>query len=196
MFTGGSQFAFIGVVAASGTGGAAVATAALLGARNGFYGLQMARILRPRGWRRIVTAHVTIDESTAGGSTQAAVRPDRPDLAPIGFWATAVAGFTLWNAAPPLGAVGGDALRGPRRHPARCRSGERTRRPAPLRPGRRGGRGVPGVAVAATRDGPHPARGPRGGRRRVGACPPAAPGSAGARRSGGRRGGRLARGGK
>jgi predicted branched-subunit amino acid permease len=116
MFTGGSQFAFIGVVAASGTGGAAVATAALLGARNGFYGLQMARILRPRGWCRLLTAHVTIDETTAVGSAQAAVHPDRPDLARVGFWATALAVFTLWNGATLLGAVVGNALGDPRRY--------------------------------------------------------------------------------
>jgi predicted branched-subunit amino acid permease len=115
MFTGGSQFAFVGVIGAGGSGGAAIATAALLGARNGFYGLQMARILRPRGWRRLVTAHVTIDESTAVGSAQAAVRPDRPDLARVGFWATAVAVFVLWNAATLLGAVVGDAIGDPRR---------------------------------------------------------------------------------
>jgi predicted branched-subunit amino acid permease len=116
MFTGGSQFAFIGVVAAAGTGAAAVATATLLGARNGFYGLQMARILRPRGWRRLLTAHVTIDETTAVGSAQAAVQPDRPDLARVGFWATALAVFTLWNGATLLGAVVGNALGDPRRY--------------------------------------------------------------------------------
>jgi predicted branched-subunit amino acid permease len=116
MFTGGSQFAFVGVVGAGGSGGAAIATAALLGARNGFYGLQMARVLRPRGWRRVATAQVTIDESTAVGSGQAAVRPDRPDLARIGFWATALAVFALWNAATLLGAVVGDALGDPRRY--------------------------------------------------------------------------------
>jgi predicted branched-subunit amino acid permease len=116
MFTGGSQFAFVGVVGAGGSGGAAIATATLLGARNGFYGLQMARILRPRGWRRVPTAHVTIDESTAVGSAQAAVRPDRPELARIGFWATAVCVFTLWNAATLVGAVVGDALGDPRRY--------------------------------------------------------------------------------
>jgi predicted branched-subunit amino acid permease len=116
MFTGGSQFAFVGVVTAGGSGGAAIATATLLGARNGFYGLQMARILRPRGWRRPLTAHVTIDETTAVGSAQAAVRPDRPELARIGFWATALAVFTLWNAATLLGAVVGNALGDPRRY--------------------------------------------------------------------------------
>jgi predicted branched-subunit amino acid permease len=116
MFTGGSQFAFVGVVGAGGPGGAAIATAVLLGARNGFYGLQMARILRPRGWRRLLTAQVTIDESTAVGSAQAALRPDRPELARLGFWATAVAVFTLWNAATLLGAIVGDALGDPRRY--------------------------------------------------------------------------------
>jgi len=116
MFTGGSQFAFVGVVAAAGSAGAAVATAALLGARNGFYGLQMARILRPRGSRRLLTAHVTIDETTAVGSAQAAVHPDRPDLARVGFWATALAVFALWNAATLLGALVGNALGDPRRY--------------------------------------------------------------------------------
>jgi predicted branched-subunit amino acid permease len=114
MFTGGSQFALVGVVGAGGSPAAAIATATLVGARNGFYGLQMARILRPRGVRRLLAAHVTIDESTAVGTTQAAVRPDRPDLAPLGFWATALAVFTLWNAATLLGALVGDALGDPR----------------------------------------------------------------------------------
>ena len=114
MFTGGSQFAFVGVVGAGGSPAAAVATATLVGARNGFYGLQMARILRPRGARRLLAAHVTIDESTAVGTTQAAVRPDRPDLAPLGFWATALTVFTLWNASTLLGALVGDALGDPR----------------------------------------------------------------------------------
>jgi predicted branched-subunit amino acid permease len=116
MFTGGSQFAFVGVIGAGGGPAAAVATATLLGARNGFYGLQMATLLRPRGWRRVLTAHVTIDESTAVGTAQASVRPDRPDLTRTGFWATAVAVFTLWNAATLAGAVVGDALGDPRRY--------------------------------------------------------------------------------
>src|SRR3954469_19011213 len=116
MFTGGSQFAFVGVIGAGGGAPAAVATAALLGARNGFYGLQMATLLRPRGPRRLPTAHVTIDESTAVGTAQATLRPDRPDLSRFGFWATAVAVFTLWNAATLAGALIGDALGDPRRY--------------------------------------------------------------------------------
>lgn len=116
MFTGGSQFAFVGVVGAGGAPGAAIATATFLGARNGFYGLQMARLLRPRGWRRLLAAHVTIDESTAVGTAQAAVRPDRPELTSLGFWATAAAVFALWNLATFAGGLIGDALGDPRRY--------------------------------------------------------------------------------
>jgi predicted branched-subunit amino acid permease len=116
MFTGGSQFAFVGVVAAGGPAGAAIATATLLGVRNGFYGLQMARLLRPCGWRRLLAAQVTIDESTAVAAAQVAVRPHRPELARLGFWATALAVFTLWNAATLAGALVGDALGDPRRY--------------------------------------------------------------------------------
>ena len=65
MFTGGSQFAFVGVIGAGGTGVAAIATATLLGVRNGLYGLQVSEFLHDRGWQRGVAAHLTIDESTA-----------------------------------------------------------------------------------------------------------------------------------
>src|SRR4051794_16537584 len=46
MFTGASQFAFVGLV---GSLPAAVGTALLLGARNGLYGLRLKPFLRPRG---------------------------------------------------------------------------------------------------------------------------------------------------
>jgi len=116
MFTGGSQFAFAGVIGAGGSGATAVATAGLLGARNGFYGLQMAPLLRPRGWRRPLAAHVTIDESTAVGTAQLSVHPGRLDLARLGFWTTAAAVFGFWNLATLAGALLGDALGDPRRY--------------------------------------------------------------------------------
>jgi predicted branched-subunit amino acid permease len=116
MFTGGSQFAFVGVIGAGGSAGAGIATAALLGARNGFYGLQLARVLRPRAWRRPLSAQVTIDETTAVATAQASVHPDRPELARLGFWATAAAVYLLWNATTLVGALVGDALGDPRRY--------------------------------------------------------------------------------
>ena len=65
MFTGGSQFAFVGVLAGGGSGAAAVSAASLLGVRNAVYGMQMQRLLGLRGWRKWLAAQVTIDESAA-----------------------------------------------------------------------------------------------------------------------------------
>ena len=50
MFTGGSQFALVGVLASGGVaaGGSAIATAALLGIRNVVYGMRMKPILEGR----------------------------------------------------------------------------------------------------------------------------------------------------
>lgn len=110
MFTGGSQFAFVGVLGAGGTGVAASATAALLGARNGLYGLQVAPMLAVRGVRRLLAAHLTIDESTAVGTAQ----PSLP-LRRLGFWLAGAAVFVLWNLLTLVGAVVGDALGDPRR---------------------------------------------------------------------------------
>jgi len=110
MFTGGSQFAFIGVVGAGGTVTAAVATAGLLGVRNGLYGPQVTPLVHARGVRRLLAAHLTIDESTAVATahTGAAAR--------TGFWWTGVGVFALWNAFTLAGAVLGDALGDPRRY--------------------------------------------------------------------------------
>lgn len=115
LFSGGSQFAFAGVIGAGGGGVAAVATAGLLGVRNGFYGLQMAPHLGPRGWRRPVAAHLTIDESTAVGTVQLSQHPGRADLVRLGFWATGGAVFVFWNLATLAGGVLGNALGDPRR---------------------------------------------------------------------------------
>ncbi len=67
MFSGGSQFALIGVLASGGAaaGGAAIASAALLGTRNGLYALRIAPLIGGRWPRKLLAAHWTIDESTA-----------------------------------------------------------------------------------------------------------------------------------
>ena len=111
MFSGGSQFAFIGVAGSGGSPLAAVATAGLLGARNGLYGVQVAPLLGARGWRRPLAAHVTIDESTAVGTAQTT-----PAATRTGFWWTGVGVFVLWNAFTAAGAVLGDALGDPTRY--------------------------------------------------------------------------------
>ena len=109
MFTGASQFALAGVVAAGGAPLSGAATALLLGTRNTLYGLRMAPILQWRGWRRAAAAHLLIDESTAmsvgRGSTTAAR---------LGFLTTGLSVFVLWNLATAIGAVAGDAIGDPR----------------------------------------------------------------------------------
>lgn len=109
MFTGGSQFAFVGVVGAGGSAASAAATAALLGTRNGLYALQVAPMLRAPRLLRPLAAHLTIDESTAVGTAQ-----PTPGTRRLGFWATGASVFVLWNASTLVGAVVGDALGDPR----------------------------------------------------------------------------------
>jgi branched chain amino acid efflux pump len=103
MFTGASQFAFVGLIGGGGAA-AAVATAWLLGARNALYGLRLAPHLRPRP----VAAQLVIDESAA-----MAVR-ETADDARLGFWSTGAAVFAFWNLATLLGALAGQALSDPR----------------------------------------------------------------------------------
>lgn len=116
MFTGGSQFAYAGIAASGGGAAAAIATACLVGIRNGFYALQMAPLLRTRGPRRLLAAHLTIDESTAVGTAQLVTHPHRPELTRLGFWATGLGVFVLWNLTTLTGAVLGNQLGDPRRY--------------------------------------------------------------------------------
>ena len=111
MFSGGSQFAFIGVLGAGGAPLAAVTTAGLLGARNGLYGVQVAPLLGARGWRRPLAAHLTIDESTAVGTAQST-----PTAVRTGFWWAGAGVFVLWNLFTVVGAVLGDAIGDPSRY--------------------------------------------------------------------------------
>ncbi|WP_165399877.1 AzlC family ABC transporter permease [Xylanimonas ulmi] len=109
LFSGGSQFALVGVVGAGGSPVAAVATAALLGARNTLYGAVVTPLLGVRGPRRALAAQLTIDESTAVAAAQADRRAAR-----AGFWVTGVGVFALWNAFTLLGALAGHAMGDPR----------------------------------------------------------------------------------
>ncbi len=109
MFTGASQFALVGVVAAGGTPLAGAVTALLLGTRNTLYGLRVGPMLGWTGGRRVAAAHLLIDESTAMTVSQ----PNR-SLARVAFLTTGLAIFALWNLFTLLGAVAGTALGDPR----------------------------------------------------------------------------------
>ena len=108
MFTGASQFAFVGVVAAGGAPLAGAATAALLGSRNALYGLHLARLLRMRLPRRLGAAQFVIDESAA-----MSLDTRNEPLARLGFWAAGLSVFGCWNIATLLGALGARALSNP-----------------------------------------------------------------------------------
>lgn len=110
MFTGGSQFAFVGIVANGlQAAPAAIAASTLLGIRNGLYALELTQLLRPRGLRRLGAAHLTIDESTAVAVSQSHVKASR-----LGFWLTGLSVFLLWNLTTLVGALVGNALGDPR----------------------------------------------------------------------------------
>lgn len=110
MFTGGSQFAFVGVFAGGGVQAlpSAIASAVLLGVRNVAYGMRMAPIVGGSAARRAAAAHFTIDESTA-----VAISQDDPRLRRIGFWVTGIGIFAGWNATTLVGALVGDVLGDP-----------------------------------------------------------------------------------
>jgi predicted branched-subunit amino acid permease len=107
-FSGASQFALVGVVAGGGNLIAGAVGAVLLGGRNTLYGLRLAETLRVHGWRRPLTAHLVIDETTA-----VAIAQPTPRAARAGFWATAISLFTVWNLSTLLGAAGASLLGDP-----------------------------------------------------------------------------------
>lgn len=108
MFTGASQFAFVGVIGSGGAPLAAVPAALLLGVRNAFYGVPISEVLGPahlRGWRRWTNAHLVIDETTA-----MAVRREVPADQRYAFHVTGVALFCLWNIGTFVGGLAGSSV--------------------------------------------------------------------------------------
>jgi len=110
MFTGGSQFALVLTLGAGGGWVPASGSAALLGVRNAFYGLRIAELLdRPRGWRRLLTAQFTIDETTA-----MALGQEEPAASRYAFWATGLSVYVLRGAGTRAGALGSQLLPDPK----------------------------------------------------------------------------------
>jgi 4-azaleucine resistance transporter AzlC len=109
VFTGASQFAAVSVIGAGGGVATALGSALLLAARNGVYGLALAKHLPERGVRRFIAAQLVIDESTAMAVAQG------DDASRRGaFWVTGVAVFVFWNAGTLLGAIAGNAVGDPK----------------------------------------------------------------------------------
>ena len=110
LFSGASQFAIVGVIGSGGGAIAAILASALLGIRNGFYALRMAPLLEVQGLRRLIAAHITIDEATA-----VALAQDQEDRNSVrkGFWFTGIGVFIFWNLFTIVGALSASILEDP-----------------------------------------------------------------------------------
>ncbi|MFD9820326.1 AzlC family ABC transporter permease [Streptomyces violascens] len=105
VFTGASQFALVGALAAGGNPFTAAAGAFFLGTRNAFYGLRLSQLLAlPRALRPLAAQWV-IDETTAVTLAQPTRRAAR-----IGFTVTGLTLYVLWNLTTLAGALGAQAL--------------------------------------------------------------------------------------
>lgn len=108
VFTGASQFAFVGVLAGGGGALAAMGPAVMLAVRNAAYGLSLTSILPPRLRDRALAAHLVIDETTAMARAQS-----DPAAARHAFLATGVSVWVFWNAGTLAGALVGGGIGDP-----------------------------------------------------------------------------------
>lgn len=109
-FSGASQFAVVGVLGAGGSAISGITTASLLGIRNALYGLRMAPIMKLRGWKKVIGAQVTIDESTGVALGQSDLGADAMRQ---GFWLTGIGVYLFWNLFTVIGALGAQAMGDP-----------------------------------------------------------------------------------
>ncbi|MFD7445534.1 AzlC family ABC transporter permease [Streptomyces sp. NPDC059909] len=105
VFTGASQFALVGALAAGGNPFTAAAGAFFLGTRNAFYGLRLSQLLALPRPVRPFAAHWVIDETTAVSLAQPTRRAAR-----LGFTVTGLTLYVLWNLTTLLGALGAEAI--------------------------------------------------------------------------------------
>lgn len=111
VFTGGSQFAAVAVVAAGGSAATATGNALLLGARNTAYGFVNAPILeRLRLPRRMLATQLVIDETTAVANAQ-----ERGEDRFGAFLWTGISLWLCWNLGTLAGALAGERLGDPAR---------------------------------------------------------------------------------
>ncbi|WP_314224528.1 AzlC family ABC transporter permease [Streptomyces zaehneri] len=105
VFTGASQFALVGALAAGGNPLTAAAGAFFLGVRNAFYGLRLSQSLALPRVVRPFAAQWVIDETAAVSLAQTGKRAAR-----IGFGVTGLTLYALWNLTTLLGALGAEAI--------------------------------------------------------------------------------------
>jgi 4-azaleucine resistance transporter AzlC len=105
VFAGAAQFLFVGVLAAGGSPLAAAAAGVLVNVRLVPLGLAVGDVLGGNWLRRVVGAHLLVDETAA--FTLAQEQRDRRHTA---YWACGIALFACWNLGVLAGALGGAVL--------------------------------------------------------------------------------------
>jgi 4-azaleucine resistance transporter AzlC len=105
VFTGASQFSAVSVIAGGGSVGSAMAGALLLAARNGVFGLTLSGRITGSLSKRLLGAHLVVDEPTAMSSAQ-----DEPHLQRVAFWITGISIYICWNVGTLVGALAGNAI--------------------------------------------------------------------------------------
>lgn len=100
VFTGGTQFAAVGVLGDGGGAVAAIGAGLLLSVRSLVYGLVMSPVLKGSLRFRAAASQLMIDESVAVGTAQRDVQAQK-----IGFLAGGLTVFVLWNITTLVGSV-------------------------------------------------------------------------------------------
>jgi predicted branched-subunit amino acid permease len=102
VFTGGSQFAAVGVLGDGGAPSAAIVAGLLVAVRSLVYGIVMTPVLRGSARFRALASQLTIDESVAVSAGQ----PEHDLQArKVGFLACGLSVFVFWNTATLIGAI-------------------------------------------------------------------------------------------
>jgi predicted branched-subunit amino acid permease len=98
VFTGGTQFAAVGVLKDGGTAAAAIVAGLLLSLRSLVYGLMMAPTLKGSLPFRISASQLMIDESVAVSMGQ-----QSPSARRAGYFAGGLSVYFFWNASTMIG---------------------------------------------------------------------------------------------
>lgn len=105
VFGGSSQFATIAILGAGGTGLAAIATSAVLGARFAPMSIASAVRLRPRGWRRVAATVVLTDPSVLSILTEA-----DEGRARRAYWLAGTVSLATWGVGTAVGSLVAEEL--------------------------------------------------------------------------------------
>lgn len=102
VFAGAAQFLFVATVIGGGNPFAGVVAGLLVNVRLVPLGLAVGDLLGPGWLRRVVGAHLVVDETVAFAGAQ-----DRPERRRLAFWMCGAPLFACWNLGALLGALGG-----------------------------------------------------------------------------------------